>query len=304
MSLNRLNLCVGFFFVLLAAHCRNAAADEQHILPVTDASFQKSVAPLLQTYCQDCHRPDLAEADVDLTNLRSLDDLRGKIDTWVRVRAMLDSHQMPPNDALQPKDAERETLQTWVRRFLTQEARAMAGDPGPVVLRRLSNAEYTYTIQDLTGVANLNPAAEFPLARQAGHLHSPSGWAKQSTRLHGGPHRRRVRQNRPSRSRFQALVHPDSTCQGCGRICGSVRAEGRCRPAGTTPRNRSCLGPAIAGRIHCPHRSERECRTRSISRIFNPFQKLPSAYVFSRSRFCSATVLRSTIEGVSHSPAT
>lgn len=168
MSLNRLSLWIVFVLVLLTAHSRNTAADEQRVLPVTDASFQKSVAPLLQTYCQDCHRPDLAEADVDLTNLNSLEDLRDKIDTWVRVRAMLDSHQMPPNDAPQPNDVERETLQNWVRRFLTQEARAMAGDPGPVVLRRLSNAEYTYTIQDLTGVADLNPAAEFPVDGAAG----------------------------------------------------------------------------------------------------------------------------------------
>ena len=32
-----------------------------------------------------------------------------------------------------------------------------AGDPGTVVLRRLSNAEYPYTIGDLTGVESLDP---------------------------------------------------------------------------------------------------------------------------------------------------
>ena len=31
------------------------------------------------------------------------------------------------------------------------EARKHAGDPGPVLARRLSNAEYNYTIRDLTG---------------------------------------------------------------------------------------------------------------------------------------------------------
>ncbi len=43
-----------------------------------------------------------------------------------------------------------------------------AGDPGPVILRRLSNAEYNYTIADLTGVDALNPTREFPVDGAAG----------------------------------------------------------------------------------------------------------------------------------------
>ena len=38
-----------------------------------------------------------------------------------------------------------------------EEALAHAGDPGPVLLRRLNNAEFTYTVRDLTGVP-LDPA--------------------------------------------------------------------------------------------------------------------------------------------------
>ena len=41
------------------------------------------------------------------------------------------------------------------------------GDPGPVVLRRLSNAEYNYTISDLTGL-DLDPTREFPIDGAAG----------------------------------------------------------------------------------------------------------------------------------------
>ena len=51
---------------------------------------------------------------------------------------------------------------------------ANAGDPGPVVLRRLSNAEYTYTIRDLTGV-ELNPAREFPTDGAAGEGFTNAG---------------------------------------------------------------------------------------------------------------------------------
>src|SRR5262249_16219139 len=39
---------------------------------------------------------------------------------------------------------------------------------GPVVLRRLNNAEYTFTVRDLTGIESLNPAKEFPADSAAG----------------------------------------------------------------------------------------------------------------------------------------
>jgi hypothetical protein len=55
-----------------------------------------------------------------------------------------------------------------VNSTLDEVAKARAGDPGPVVLRRLSNAEYTYTIRDLTGVNSLDPAKEFPVDSASG----------------------------------------------------------------------------------------------------------------------------------------
>ena len=65
-------------------------------------------------------------------------------------------------------------LRGWVGRFLKAEAYATAGDPGPVVLRRLNNAEYTYTLRDLTGVP-LNPAREFPADGAAGEGFTNTG---------------------------------------------------------------------------------------------------------------------------------
>ncbi len=40
----------------------------------------------------------------------------------------------------------------WVKAVRAEELRKHAGDPGPVLARRLSNSEYNYTIRDLTGV--------------------------------------------------------------------------------------------------------------------------------------------------------
>ena len=52
------------------------------------------------------------------------------------------------------------------------------GDPGPVLARRLSNAEYDNTIRDLTGV-DLRPTREFPVdpANEAGFDNSAESLA-------------------------------------------------------------------------------------------------------------------------------
>jgi hypothetical protein len=50
----------------------------------------------------------------------------------------------------------------WIQAARLEQARKDAGDPGPVLARRLSNSEYNYTIRDLTGV-DIRPAREFPV---------------------------------------------------------------------------------------------------------------------------------------------
>ena len=130
--------------------------------------YASEVRPLVERYCQKCHSAERTEADLDLTAFATLSDVRKDAQAWQRVREMLDSGQMPPRGAKQPSSAERERLQGWVRSYLKVEARANAGDPGPVVLRRLSNAEYTYTVRDLTGVDSLEPTREFPVDGAAG----------------------------------------------------------------------------------------------------------------------------------------
>lgn len=80
---------------------------------------------------------------------------------------MLESDEMPPKGKPRPRAEERRLLIGWIRDLLQREARRRAGDPGPVLVRRLNNAEYRYTIRDLTGV-DLRPAREFPADGAAG----------------------------------------------------------------------------------------------------------------------------------------
>ena len=130
--------------------------------------FETDARPLLERFCFDCHAGETTEADIDLGAFDSLANVRRQPKTWQKVLHILETGQMPPKDADQPSDREHKILMTWVREYLTVEAAAQAGDPGKVELRRLTNAEYTYTTQDLTGVDSLDPTREFPVDGAAG----------------------------------------------------------------------------------------------------------------------------------------
>jgi hypothetical protein len=88
---------------------------------------------------------------------------------------MLDNGEMPPKEARQLRKADRARLRRWVGEFLSTEATRRAGDPGRVVLRRLNNAEYTYTLRDLTGLDAIEPAREFPVDGAAGEGFTNTG---------------------------------------------------------------------------------------------------------------------------------
>jgi uncharacterized protein DUF1592/uncharacterized protein DUF1588/uncharacterized protein DUF1585/uncharacterized protein DUF1587/uncharacterized protein DUF1595 len=154
-----------------------AARADDAVLAALEQGYTADVRPLVAKFCGDCHSKDLAEAEIDLVAMQSLTDVRQHAPTWQKVAEMLASGQMPPKDAGQPTDDERARLRGWVHKFLKEEARRRAGDPGPVILRRLSNAQYTFVIRDLTGTPSLSPAREFPVDGAAGEGFTNTGGA-------------------------------------------------------------------------------------------------------------------------------
>ena len=134
-------------------------------------------ARLVARYCHDCHAGDAAEADIDLAAFAAAGDLERRTKLWQRVGRVLAEGDMPPRDSAQPTAEERESLLGFVQESLAAEAAKQAGDPGRVVLRRLSNAEYTFTVRDLTGLAAVDPAREFPVDGAAGEGFTNTGQA-------------------------------------------------------------------------------------------------------------------------------
>ncbi|MBI2950141.1 MAG: DUF1592 domain-containing protein [Verrucomicrobia bacterium] len=145
----------------------SGASGQSEVL-VTSPFFEKNIRPLLSEYCLTCHSTEKQKGELDLERFVSLDAVKRHPKVWQRVAEQLADLEMPPKDKPQPSAAERDRLSNWVRALLDNIARARAGDPGPVVLRRLSNAEYSYTLRDLTGIESLDPAREFPVDGAAG----------------------------------------------------------------------------------------------------------------------------------------
>ncbi|HEV7869175.1 MAG TPA: DUF1592 domain-containing protein [Chthoniobacteraceae bacterium] len=138
--------------------------------PELKAQFTTVVQPFLENYCLRCHDSDKAEGDLDLSRYESLESVVADDPHWASVLERLEVGDMPPAKARKKPSPElRREVVGWVRTLRDQEARRNAGDPGPVLARRLSNAEYDYTIHDLTG-ADIRPTRTFPVdpANQAG----------------------------------------------------------------------------------------------------------------------------------------
>ena len=146
---------------------RNAPADEPK-------AYANDIQPLLKNYCLDCHSEKAMKGELDLERFSSVTEARKDLRPWPLIVEMLENGEMPPKGKPQPTAEERKRLIAWTKSFIDTEARARAGDPGKVVLRRLNNAEYNYTTRDLTGVG-LQPTREFPADGAAGEGFTNTG---------------------------------------------------------------------------------------------------------------------------------
>ncbi len=131
--------------------------------------FTNTIRPFLTAYCTGCHSGPTPQASFDLQRYQTVESVVDDFAHWALVLGKLTAQEMPPQGMKQPPEDLRQQVIDWIKAVRKNEARKNPGDPGPVLARRLSNAEYNYTIRDLTGV-DLRPAREFPVdpANQAG----------------------------------------------------------------------------------------------------------------------------------------
>jgi len=127
-----------------------------------EQQFAQTVRPFVSRYCSGCHSGDTPAAQLDLTAYSTMETVVRDHPHWALVLDKLSRAEMPPKSAPQPPAGSRREVVEWIEAVRADAARRNAGDPGLVLARRLSNAEYNYTIRDLTGV-DIRPTREFPV---------------------------------------------------------------------------------------------------------------------------------------------
>lgn len=146
--------------------------------------FTATVRPFLTTYCTGCHGSHEPAAQFDITRFTTLSALLQDGHRANQILERLQAEDMPPKGARHPLPQERRAALAWFHALRDHETRRNAGDPGIVLARRLSNAEYNYTIRDLTGV-DIRPTRTFPVdpANTAGFDNSGETLAMSPTLL-------------------------------------------------------------------------------------------------------------------------
>lgn len=127
-----------------------------------DRQFEQTVRPFVAKYCIGCHSGATPAAQFDLKSYTTMEMVTQDYPRWALVLEKLTAQEMPPKPVPPPPAEKRQEVIAWIQAVRAEELRKNAGDPGLVLPRRLSNAEYNYTIRDLTG-QDIQPAREFPV---------------------------------------------------------------------------------------------------------------------------------------------
>ena len=151
---------------------------------IANDKFEESIRPFLSKYCIDCHQGETPDGKLNLSDFGSA-SISNQFSIWKEIERRVANQSMPPKDAPQhPTSDEQKSFTALASSLRRDESIRLAGDPGLVSVRRLSNAEYSNTLRDLTGV-DLKPAREFPVdpANEAGFDNSAESLSMSSALL-------------------------------------------------------------------------------------------------------------------------
>jgi mono/diheme cytochrome c family protein len=150
------------YLLLGGAAILNAVYGQSSELARLETQFAQTIRPFLAANCNGCHGAKNPAAQLDLSAFTTMQAAMADGRRWHQILERLEANEMPPKEARQPAPQQRKAALDWFHAVRDHERRRNAGDPGVVLARRLSSAEYNYTIRDLTGV-DIRPAREFPV---------------------------------------------------------------------------------------------------------------------------------------------
>lgn len=160
MKLSKRVLAVAFL-ALLSSSALGAGTPAEPVMNL-QAQFDGTVKPFVGKYCVACHSGAQPTAQFDLKSYTTLDQVKEDFPRWQLLADRLSAHEMPPKQMPQPPQALLDQIVAFVHGVRAEEIRRLGGDPGIVLARRLSNAEYDNSIRDLTG-QDMQVARQFPV---------------------------------------------------------------------------------------------------------------------------------------------
>ena len=114
--------------------------------------FQDKVLPALTAACIDCHGPDEQEGHIRIDTLDP-DLIHGQdVQWWLEVMAVLGKGEMPPADAAELADEDREQIVNWLSSELQTASAVRRSEQGHSSFRRMTRYEYNHALQDLLGL--------------------------------------------------------------------------------------------------------------------------------------------------------
>jgi hypothetical protein len=139
------------FSFALALPVSMRAEDDKQLATLQSAAqkaFRQNVEKFVKECCIECHSNRHSKVGLNLEVAVRKPGDPAFARKWMEAIANVNAHDMPPEDADQPSDDERQ-------RFLDALAQIKylaARDPGPFVIRRLTKVEYGNTLHDFLGV--------------------------------------------------------------------------------------------------------------------------------------------------------
>ena len=145
-----------FVYLLICFACVQSYAQENIVV-----DYDKEVKPFFAKYCNGCHSADALEAGVRTDHSDLEDVFITDRKNWLKIFEMMRFKAMPPEEAEQPTDAERDLVTVWLNQELNSVDCKKVKNPGAVTIRRLNRLEYNNTVRDLFGI-QFRPADDFP----------------------------------------------------------------------------------------------------------------------------------------------
>ena len=109
------------------------------------------VKPIFDKNCNNaCHNADDNKGGLNLNRFDFILSIQRKGEIFLRVIEHVEAGTMPPEGKPPLSKLEKDTLVFYIKKYIKDALENP--DPGLVVARRLSNREYEYAIQDLTGI--------------------------------------------------------------------------------------------------------------------------------------------------------